>query len=108
MVIYINSKVTQQAVPMDIDSNESSKLSLSDQILTSSDRRRYLSGKIAQLKQKLFKCVMQGITHDDTTEEAKRLTAVALKFEKAEKAFKLLVGQKATLVPNETPLFQWR
>jgi hypothetical protein len=73
-----------------------------------SDKRRYLSGEIARLKQELFECVMQGITHDEITEEAKRLTAVTLKLEKAEKAFKLLFGQETTLVPNETPLFQWR
>ncbi|KAL9536918.1 hypothetical protein MBANPS3_012253 [Mucor bainieri] len=57
-----------------------------------SDKRRYLR-----------------ISNDDeNTEEAKRLTAVAMNLEKAEKAFKLLFGQETTLVPAETPLFQWR
>ncbi|EPB92027.1 hypothetical protein HMPREF1544_01090 [Mucor circinelloides 1006PhL] len=51
---------------------------------------------------------MQGISHDESTEEAKRFTAVSLKLEKAEKAFKMLFGQENTLVPNKTPLFQWR
>ncbi|CEP12809.1 hypothetical protein [Parasitella parasitica] len=73
-----------------------------------SDKRRYLSCEIASLKNQLFNAVMQGITHDDTTEEAKRLTAVTLKLEKAEKAFKMLFGQETTLVPGETPLFQWK
>ncbi|CAO0796801.1 unnamed protein product [Mucor circinelloides] len=74
----------------------------------SSDKRRYLSDEIAHLKLELYNAVMQGISHDESTEEAKRFTAVSLKLEKAEKAFKMLFGQENTLVPNETPLFQWR
>lgn len=61
------------------------------------------------MKLELYNAVMQGsISHDESTNEAKRFTAVSLKLEKAEKAFKMLFGQETTLVPNETPLFQWR
>ncbi|CEP14383.1 hypothetical protein [Parasitella parasitica] len=73
-----------------------------------SDKRRYLSCEIASLNNQLFNAVMQGITHYDTKEEAKRLTAVTLILEKAEKAFKMLFGKETNLVPGETPLFQWK
>ncbi|CAO3622621.1 unnamed protein product [Mucor fragilis] len=73
-----------------------------------SDKRRYLSGEIARLRNELFDCVLHGISKDDTTVEAKRVAVVTMKLQKAEKAFKLLFGQETTLVPAETPFFQWR
>lgn len=75
----------------------------------SRDRRRYLNDEIAYLKlQLLYNAIMQGISHHESSDKAKRFTAVPLKLERAQKAFKILFGQDTILVPSETPLLEWK
>ena len=118
---------TEGSTPMDVDSDEASvnkkqskssnastedvenvsSSSMLDQNLNS-EARSELIKQIDLLKVAVFKATMKGITGQEGSIEAKTLSAATRKLEIAQKSFALLFPQENTLVPAETPCFQWK
>ncbi|CEP07415.1 hypothetical protein, partial, partial [Parasitella parasitica] len=73
-----------------------------------SEKRLFLIREINRLKIEVYNATIKGIGSDEGSDEAKRLTTMTIKLEKAEKSFKLLFAEENTLVPDETPYFQWK
>ncbi|KAG1083975.1 hypothetical protein G6F42_021986 [Rhizopus arrhizus] len=106
-IIYLFWPVNQQEITTIMSRRQQTIANITDQFFfdddvysneLSRDRRRYLNDEIAYLKlQLLYNAIMQGISHHESSDKAKRFTAVPLKLERAQKAFKILFGQDTTL-----------
>ena len=115
---------TEKSTPMDVDSTEASanskqskssfsssedeKNDSSSSLNINSDERLKLVKVIDQLKLEVFHATMKGITGQEGSIEAKTLSAATRKLEIAQKSFTLLFPQENTMVPAETPCFQWK
>jgi hypothetical protein len=118
---------TERSTPMVVDSDEASvdrkqnkpsntstedlENASSSSILDgnlNSETKSELIKQIDLLKVAVFKATMKGITGQEGSIEAKTLSAATRKLEIAQKSFALLFPQENTLVPAETPCFQWK
>lgn len=84
--------------------NRDSKL----QVGLNSKERLFLLEKIDRLKLDVYHATISGIGCDENSSEAQSLGVVTRKLEAAKKSFNLLFSAENTMVPAETPYFQWK
>ena len=112
-----------QAIPMEVDlqvqasaTGEQSKSSFDEktsngsklQVGLNSKERLFLLEEIDRLKLEVYYATISGIGCDEDSTEARNLGVATRKLEVAKKSFNLLFSAENTMVPTETPYFQWK